>query len=147
MDDGSRHQGALAGTEVDGLLALDVDDQVTGDDEEELILGVVFVPVKVAVENPHADHAVVDRTQSLVEPRLVLIDDFVDIDEAEAGDQRFEDDSVVRGVGHAVEFTRKPGMESATYDGTRGFEQRLGRLVHWMRVKKGESPDHGSGLS
>ena len=50
---------------------LDVDQQPALEDEEELVLVVVLVPVEVAVEDAQADDRVVDRRERLVEPGLV----------------------------------------------------------------------------
>ena len=51
---------ALMGSQADGLGAIDLDDELTVEDEEELVLEVVLVPVKVAFEHSESYDNVVD---------------------------------------------------------------------------------------
>src|SRR5436190_4733678 len=71
MHDAPRHRAGLVRAERDRLAAGDVDQQLAVDDEEELVLVVVLVPMELAVDHAEADRGIVDASERLVEPRLV----------------------------------------------------------------------------
>jgi hypothetical protein len=52
------------------LALVEVDQQLSLEHQEELILVEVLVPVKVALDHSEPDHHVVDARQGLVEPPL-----------------------------------------------------------------------------
>jgi hypothetical protein len=54
VHDPPRHHEALVRLERDGPLALQVDQEPPLEDDEELVLGLVAVPVEVALEDPEA---------------------------------------------------------------------------------------------
>ena len=56
-----RHREALLRGELDGA-AFEVNDELTLDDVEELIFGVVFVPMKLTLQHTKANDAVVHLT-------------------------------------------------------------------------------------
>ena len=71
MNDALGHAARLVLAERDRVGALDVDQQLTLEDEEELVLVVVLVPVKISVDHAESDDGIVYRYERLVEPRLM----------------------------------------------------------------------------
>jgi hypothetical protein len=87
--------------ERDRVRALDVDHQRPVEDEEELVLDLVLVPVEVALDHAQPDDRVVDLGERLVEPGLDGGGLGVHVDVGE----RVELDVEVDVVGHATEAT------------------------------------------
>jgi hypothetical protein len=70
MRDSLGNRVALPGLQFYGF-PFQFNDQPASEHEEELILFVMFMPMKVSfVENAEADHAVVNLAKSLIEPFL-----------------------------------------------------------------------------
>lgn len=69
MKDALRHAARLVSGERDRVGAFDIDQQLTVEDQEELVLVVVLVPVKISVDYAKPDDGIVDRYERLVEPR------------------------------------------------------------------------------
>jgi hypothetical protein len=99
VHDAPRHGVALLRVERHRVGALDVDEQPSFEDEEELVLDGVLVPVEVAVDDAEADDRVVDRRERLVEPRLVRGGLRAHVDECALAELLVEVDVV---VGHRV---------------------------------------------
>jgi hypothetical protein len=72
------------GLERDGVAILEIDQQPPLEHQEELVLIIVVMPVKVTLNHPESDHRLVDRRQRLVEPGLVGGDLRRDVDERQA---------------------------------------------------------------
>ncbi len=85
---------SLQGLQVDRSV-LEVDDEMSLEDEKELVVIVVLVPVIFALHHPDADHRVVHFAQRLVVPLVAALRD-------EGGNihhgQRCELDVQVRGI-------------------------------------------------
>jgi len=60
---------SLARREIDGA-AFEVDQEMSFDDVEELVVGVVLVPVILSLDDSEADHGIVHLTQGLVVPAV-----------------------------------------------------------------------------
>jgi len=71
MNDAPRHAAPLVRAERNRVGSLDVDQELAVEDEKELVLVIVLVPMKVAVNHPEPDDGVVDRGERLVKPRLM----------------------------------------------------------------------------
>src|SRR5438067_6399345 len=69
MHDAPGNHEALLRLQVDRAI-LEIDDEVPFEDEKELIVAVVLVPVILALHHPEADDRVVDLAESLVVPAL-----------------------------------------------------------------------------
>jgi hypothetical protein len=83
MNDSSRNDIALLWVKLDRLI-LEVDDEHSVDNIEELIDVVVLVPVVFAFDNSNPDYGVVDFAESLVEPLVFYSVDYrLDVDELE----------------------------------------------------------------
>jgi hypothetical protein len=67
MYNASGHAARLLWTERDRRGSFEVDQELTVEDEEELILIVVLMPVEVSVDHAGSHHRVVDRGERLVE--------------------------------------------------------------------------------
>ena len=70
MHDPTGDRVAAMAIESDGLRVLDVDQELSVQDQEELVLVVVLVPVELALDDAEPNDRVVDGRQGLVEPRL-----------------------------------------------------------------------------
>jgi len=82
------HAASLVRADGDrALVWLQIDRQLALDDEEELVLVVVLVPVEVALDDAQADHGVVDRDERLVEPRFVRRGLTWDVDQLEMAER------------------------------------------------------------
>ena len=98
-----RNYHAPARIELDST-ALKVDQQPALKHEEELIVAVVLVPVKLASDDSEPHHAVVDPHQSLVEPFLPATGDHRrNVNDFEAAAL----DTGVDVVPHGLRFTAK----------------------------------------
>src|SRR5450755_614128 len=64
-----RHAAPLVPPQRNRLGALDVDQEFAVEDEEELVLVVMLVPMELAVDHPKPYDCFVDRCERLVEPR------------------------------------------------------------------------------
>src|SRR3989475_3421575 len=79
----ARHDEALARRELDRA-ALEIDDEAPRDDVEELVFGVVLVPVVLPLHHTKPHDGVVDLAQRLVVPGMgARIDQRLDVDELE----------------------------------------------------------------
>ena len=78
MRDAARNHQALPGRELDGA-ALQIHQQLALEHEEEFVLAVMLVPVKLALEDADSRHAVVDAAQGLVPPRRLGVGKAFDV--------------------------------------------------------------------
>lgn len=62
------NRAALMLGQGDRVGALDIDQQFPLEDEEELVLFVVLMPMEISINYPQADHGVVYGGERLVEP-------------------------------------------------------------------------------
>lgn len=69
MLDTHRHGESLHWAQFYGA-TIQFDDQLALDYVEELILGVVFVPVELTLKDAEPDDGIVDPAEGLVEPRV-----------------------------------------------------------------------------
>src|SRR5215204_2728231 len=70
VEDAARDRDALVRAEDERVGALHVDLELALEDEEELVLGLVLVPVELSFDDSETDDGVVDLRERLVEPRL-----------------------------------------------------------------------------
>ena len=85
---------ALAGIELDGAV-FEVDQEAALDDEEELVLAVVLVPVELAVQDAEADDAIVHPAERLVVPGFFAgVGEGLHVDELERGELGTEVDRI-----------------------------------------------------
>ena len=86
MNHSARDCETLLGHELDGAV-FEVDQEAAVDDVEEFVFVIVFVPVKFALHDAEADHAVIHSAESLVVPLvLASFDERLEIDELERGE-------------------------------------------------------------
>jgi hypothetical protein len=71
VDDPLGHAARLMLGERDRVGTFDIDQQLTVEDQKELVLVVVLVPMKISVDHTESDESIVDRCERLVEPRLM----------------------------------------------------------------------------
>jgi hypothetical protein len=77
---------SLAGSEFDGA-ALELNDEFSFDDVEELILVIVLVPMELAMHDPETHHAVIDAAQGLVPPGFLAgVGDGLHVNEFKRGE-------------------------------------------------------------
>jgi hypothetical protein len=83
--------------------ALQVNQQRALQDEEELVLLVVLVPVEFPFQDTEPNHAVVDATEGLVEPPLLARrDEAWHIDELEKTELHVQVDVVIGLLAHCI---------------------------------------------
>ena len=74
MGHASGHRVSLVLPEGDGGAVFEIDQEFAVEDQEELVLVVVLVPVELAFEDAESHDSIVYRGQRLVEPGLVRRD-------------------------------------------------------------------------
>jgi hypothetical protein len=65
------HGVSLVPSEYDRLAIFEIYQQLAVENQEELVLVIVLVPVKLTLEDAETHDGIVDGGKSLVEPRLV----------------------------------------------------------------------------
>jgi len=104
MQDAARHDKALSCAEFDRT-SFKIDDELALNDIEELVVGVVLVPVILALHHTESDHGVIHLAERLVVPlEPASVDQRLDVDNFES---RIEDveTGLVRiggGLGHGA---------------------------------------------
>ena len=80
MQDAARHDKALSRAEFDRT-SLQIDDELALNDIEELVVGVVLVPVILALHHTESDHGVIHLAERLVVPlELASVDQRLEVD-------------------------------------------------------------------
>jgi hypothetical protein len=96
VSDSSRDHDPLAGKQFHSSL-VEVQEELSIDDIEELVFFIVLVPVEFAVEDAEAHDAVIDKRQRLVPPAVgALVGQLADILKL----QGLVSDASVNGIGH-----------------------------------------------
>ncbi len=71
MHDPFRHRETLLWAQPDRVTAFYLDHELAVENQKELILVVVLVPMKLTLQHTKPNHGVIDGCKRLVEPRLV----------------------------------------------------------------------------
>jgi hypothetical protein len=69
MHDTFWHHESLLGLQINRSI-FEVDDEVSLQDEEKLVVALVFVPMVFALQDPEANHGVIHFAERLVVPRV-----------------------------------------------------------------------------
>jgi hypothetical protein len=86
----------LSGAELHGVRAIELDAEQPIEDEEELVLRVMFVSVELALHDAEPDEDVADLEEGLVVPGVVdLVDQRLDVHRLQRGEQRLVVDGVL----------------------------------------------------
>lgn len=84
MRDTLGHRVALLVPKDNSVTIVEIDEQLAFENQEELVLVIMLVPVELALDDPEPYDGVVDRGQGLVEPGFVGLYLRRDVDQREA---------------------------------------------------------------
>src|SRR5215469_4877675 len=110
----SGYADSVSGPERDRVPAFELDLELAVEDEEELVLLVVLVPVKLAVHDAESQVEATDVDERLVVPgRSRCVDEGLDVHDLQRPEQRLVVDRVRPRLGHRVSF---PACSGGAFD-------------------------------